>query len=202
MICHIPPRNTTGKSNLAYWEGFLTPKEISYLLNLKDWENTIPACVGGNNRENTNSVNLGIRRTDVTWLDRNPETEIIWQKLADITAEVNRQFFQFDLTGFYEPIQLGLYAAENAGHYDWHTDACFKDRLAPRKLSMALMLSDLNDFEGGDLEVKTVNDVPHKLELAQGRAWFFASHTLHRVTPVTKGIRKSLVLWAGGPQFK
>ena len=73
---------------------------------------------------------------------------------------------------------------------------------APRKLSMVLMLSDTSEFEGGELLLKSDSDEHKSLSMAKGRAWFFPSYMLHKVTPVTKGVRKTLVLWVGGPEFK
>jgi PKHD-type hydroxylase len=67
---------------------------------------------------------------------------------------------------------------------------------------MALLLNNPEDFEGGEFQVKADSDVSKNLELKKGRAWFFPSWVLHRVAPVTKGVRKSLVVWAGGPSFK
>jgi PKHD-type hydroxylase len=67
---------------------------------------------------------------------------------------------------------------------------------------MSLLLSDIKDFDGGEFQVKMANNNAHVLEQKQGRAWFFPSYTLHRVAPVTKGVRRSLVLWVGGPPFK
>jgi PKHD-type hydroxylase len=46
------------------------------------------------------------------------------------------------------------------------------------------------------------NDEARTLKMTKGMAWFFPSYMLHRVTPVTKGVRRSLVLWVGGPEFK
>ena len=40
------------------------------------------------------------------------------------------------------------------------------------------------------------------LPLKQGQAIFFASFLRHKVAPVKKGVRKSLVMWFGGPPFK
>ncbi len=40
------------------------------------------------------------------------------------------------------------------------------------------------------------------IKLQQGQAIFFASFMRHRVEPVKKGIRRSLVMWFGGPPFK
>ena len=67
---------------------------------------------------------------------------------------------------------------------------------------MALLLNDPSEFEGGKFKIKTNSDSEQELELKKGRAWFFPSWTLHKVTPVTKGVRKSLVVWVGGPSFK
>jgi PKHD-type hydroxylase len=65
-----------------------------------------------------------------------------------------------------------------------------------------MLLSDPSEFEGGELQVKPYSDEVQTLEIKKGRAWFFPSYMLHKVTPVTKGTRRSLVLWVGGPAFK
>ena len=39
-------------------------------------------------------------------------------------------------------------------------------------------------------------------QLLQGQAIFFSSFIRHRVNKVKKGIRRSLVMWFGGPPFK
>ena len=64
---------------------------------------------------------------------------------------------------------------------------------------MTLLLSDPSTFEGGELEFMS-DGKPAKLK--QGQAILFASWLQHRVKPVTKGERKSLVMWFGGPSFK
>jgi PKHD-type hydroxylase len=200
MIYPIPPRHSVGKHFTAYWENFLTPEEINKILAMPEWFNTADACVGGS--VVANEVNKHIRTTDVSWLRLNQDTAWLWEKLSNVIADVNSQFFKFDLTGCYEPIQLGVYKESDQGHYNWHIDASPTDTHAPRKLSMSLLLSDPYEFEGGELQIKTHDDEVVKLGMVKGRAWFFPSYMLHRVTPVTKGVRRSLVLWVGGPEFK
>jgi PKHD-type hydroxylase len=39
-------------------------------------------------------------------------------------------------------------------------------------------------------------------DLKQGQAIFFASFLRHRVAPVKKGVRRSLVMWFGGPPLR
>jgi PKHD-type hydroxylase len=127
----------------------------------------------------------------------------IWEKITNTIWSANRQFFHFDLTGCYELAQLGSYTQYDQGHYDWHTDTSLSASNTPyRKLSMSILLSDPSEFEGGEFQVKYGNDDIKLVEQKRGRAWFFPSWTLHRVTPVTRGIRRSLVLWVGGPGFK
>lgn len=199
MIYPIPPRNIPGKDFLAFWEGFLSPEDINLLLAQPEWLNLQPGCVGGSG---ASAVDPNIRASQVAWIGMKPELRPIWDKLATVVAEVNSKFFHFDLTGFHEPMQLGLYTEDQQGHYDWHTDSSPADLQVPRKLSLSMLLSDPSEFEGGEFQVKTCNDVVQTLECKKGRAWFFPSYTLHRVAPVTKGVRRSLVLWIGGPAFR
>jgi PKHD-type hydroxylase len=199
MIYPIPPRNIPGKDHLAYWEGFLSDEDINLLLAQPEWLHLQSGCIGGGGKS---AVDESVRSSEIAWIGMKPEVIHIWEKLANAVAEVNRQFFHFDLTGFHEPMQLGLYTEDKQGHYNWHTDAAPTDGHAPRKLSMAMLLCNPEEFEGGEFQVKTNTDEAQTLECKKGRAWFFPSYTLHRVAPVTKGMRRSLVLWIGGPAFR
>lgn len=199
MIHPILPRNIPGKDSVAYWDGFLTNDDINLILTQPEWLNLQNGCVGGTG---TPTVDESIRASKIAWVGAKPELRHIWEKFAAVVAEVNSRFFHFDLTGFHEPMQLGLYTEEQQGHYDWHVDALSTDKNVPRKLSIAMLLSNPSEFEGGEFQVKTNTDIAQTLECQRGRAWFFPSYTLHRVAPVTKGIRRSLVLWVGGPAFR
>ena len=69
-----------------------------------------------------------------------------------------------------------------------------------RKISMTILLSNQSEFEGGDLEFMAEGNKPKAL--VQGQAIFFCSLLRHRVAKVKKGMRRSLVMWFGGPPFK
>jgi PKHD-type hydroxylase len=205
MIYAIPPRHTRGKDMVAYWDDFLSPEKIDHILAAPEWLNLSKGVVGGQINSVADSVVApDIRSSKVAWMHLNRDNEGLWDVISKVVAEVNSEFFHFELSGLYEPIQLSVYTASENGqdHYTWHTDMSMADRNVPRKLSMSLLLSDPLEFEGGEFEVKTDSDVPITLEQKRGRAWFFPSWALHRVTPVTKGVRRSLVLWVGGPPFK
>jgi len=200
MYYKIAPRNHFGKEPFAFWENFLNDDDIKKILLHKNWKNLEKASVSVNNIGS--KINKKIRDTKISWMDVSQDTLDIWQKINTTFSEVNRRFFNFDLDGFYEPAQLGLYTSKDKSHYDWHIDYFNNGLGVPRKLSMVLSLSDSKDFTGGDLLLKPHTDESIKVELKKGRAWFFPSYVLHTVTPVTKGIRKSLVVWAGGPDFR
>lgn len=199
----LPTKPDFGLEPFVYWENFLTNEDILKILSLKEWHEKSDGMVGISNGDLLNSgVNKDIRKSQISWMNYTEETSAIWHKITNTISEVNSRFFHFDLTGCFEPAQLTLYDSKNEGHYNWHTDTSVRDRIVPRKLSMSLLLSDTSEFEGGDLELLNDSDKSLKLEQKKGRAWFFPSYMLHRVTPVTSGFRRSLVLWIGGPSFR
>jgi PKHD-type hydroxylase len=72
-----------------------------------------------------------------------------------------------------------------------------------RKLSLVMCLSDPEkDFVGGEFEINVGNqEEPETILMKKGRMIFFPSYIIHRVKPVTKGIRKTIVIWITGPKF-
>ena len=200
MLFKIPAKQPAGGDWTAYWENFLSPEEIHRLQNLPEWGQCQDAVVGYGS--SNSSVNTNIRISKVAWCFPNADNQDLWHKIVHAVANINRTVFHFDLEGCYEAAQLTVYNAEDNGNYNWHVDLSPFTSEAPRKLSMSLLLSDPADFDGGKLEVKTDSDTAHVLEQRLGRAWFFPSWVLHRVSPVTRGQRKSLVLWVGGAPFR
>ncbi len=77
-----------------------------------------------------------------------------------------------------------------------------------RKLSMTINLNSPGDYEGGNLKFDYGPHVHGEryhecVEIRpQGSVIVFPSYMYHQVTPVTKGTRYSLVLWALGYPFK
>ena len=70
-----------------------------------------------------------------------------------------------------------------------------------RKISIVVQLSDQEDYEGGELELKTSKN-SYVADKSKGSILLFPSFCLHKVRPVTKGKRNSLVLWVSGMPFK
>ena len=98
-----------------------------------------------------------------------------------------------------EPIQYTEYYS-SGGHYDWHTDVG-SGALSHRKVSITVQLSKPDEYEGGNLELLRgeYNEVAPR---GLGTVVIFPSYMLHRVTEITKGTRKSLVLWVGGSHYR
>lgn len=106
--------------------------------------------------------------------------------------------WKFNVIGFGEDIQISEYNEEDNGHYDWHMDV---GELSPyRKISISVQLSDPKPYEGGDLLIFNSKNYK-KLPNSKGTAILFPSYLLHKVTKVTKGTRKSLVIWITGKPF-
>ena len=143
-------------------------------------------------------TNTKKRVTTISWI---PFQEMghMYQDLNKFIQQANQNHFGFGDIRVTENAQFTEYP--EGGFYDWHMDCDVNMEHQPpvRKISMTLLLNDPSEFEGGDLEIMA----PGKYaELKQGHAICFASFLNHRVNPVTRGMRQSLVVWFGGKAFR
>lgn len=143
----------------------------------------------------------GYRKSKVIFIPRNKHTLWLYHKLGDLVTRVNKETnWDFDITTMSEKIQYAEYDSEYEGFYEWHLDIG-DNASCKRKISISIQLSDEKEYEGGELEFKTGMDniqAPKNVN----SVILFPSYLLHRVKPVTKGTRRSLVLWISGPKFK
>jgi len=151
-------------------------------------------------------VRKEVRATSVCFLDE----KSIYRpahRVLDKANEDAKWGFQYDFT---ERTQFTVY---NTGHfYDWHQDSWdsayteegpIKGKI--RKLSMIIILSDEDEYEGGDLYLKdyALDNGIHKFgKLPKGTAIVFPSFIYHKVDKITSGTRMSLVNWTCGDPFK
>ena len=141
-----------------------------------------------------------VRRSEVFWLEDEPATRPIFQLIAQFVQKVNDQVFRADIVGFREPFQVATYRASDSGFYGWHVDTG-AGRLAQRKLSLVIPLSDPADYEGGEFQLFHDHE-PTTIAMPLGRIVAFPSYVLHRVTPLTKGIRRTLAVWVSGAPYR
>ena len=140
----------------------------------------------------------GGRESTVVWLPFD-KMQPMYNDINDFIQKTNRNHFGFGDIQIREPAQITEYI--KGGFYEWHTDTSvdMSSEPAVRKLSMTLLLNDPSEFEGGELQIAGAQNT--KL-MKQGHATIFASFLQHTVTPVTRGVRRSLVMWFGGEPFK
>lgn len=142
-----------------------------------------------------------IRRADLAWLDDIPEAAWVMDRMMRMVSQANHQAFGFDITDFGESPQVARYDAAREGHFDWHSDIGAGPWAARRKLTIVVQLSDPSGYTGGGLELRPDSNI-RNAPRDRGTAILFPSFVLHRVTPVTAGIRWSLTLWSHGPAFR
>lgn len=145
------------------------------------------------------------RKSNIKWIPQNPEWQWLYAKLISMASEANKEMWGFDLHSTPEEIQYTEYESSELGKYDWHQDIG-DGMLSTRKVSITVQLSNSNEYEGGDLCFWRGGDsLDTNTVIAprgKGNVVIFPSYLLHSVKPVTKGTRKSFVLWLGGGHYK
>lgn len=187
---HQQPQSITTQT----WgqEGAFSDREISTLLtdaeHLPSQEGKINAMKGTRDKSYRSSM--------LKWLPL--EFGWVYDRMISLATKANNEKWQYDITGVDDPIQLTEYYATEEGHYDWHIDVG-DGPTSGRKISVCVQLND--DYEGGEFEIlrsKTPVQMPKKA----GFVSIFPGWMLHRVRPVTKGTRRSLVMWVCGPPLR
>ena len=164
---------------------------------------------GEMNYSELNIENLKIlhkkRKSKVVWLDDVWIKNLIYPLILNANKDSK---WNFNIDEF-ETMQFTIY--EPGEYYGWHQDS----RAAPdsygkvRKLSLSLFLSDSCEYYGGSFDFDFRNLDPEKDSTyrlkeihTKGSAVVFPSFIWHRVCPVNKGTRYSLVIWNLGYPFK
>ena len=177
------------------WENEIKPDVCQRLINLAE-DNWVSA--------ETDDVvqNPDIRKGQTFFTSEEWIYDIFFPYM--LKANENAEW-KFDVSSS-EPCQISKY--NTSDHYSFHMDSLgtwptkFNCPEKPfihgktRKISMTCSLN--KDFEGGELEF--VND--YSLDASQGTIIFFPSFMQHRVKPITKGTRYSLVLWFLGEPWR
>ena len=145
------------------------------------------------------NTDSNLRRSRVSFLAHEPKHSWLYQRLWAAVQVCNPQCFDVDVVGVEPNVQIARYGSFDSGFYNWHFD--FGPAKPQRKLSISIQLSSSEDYDGGDLEMM-YGDAPSKLDRTRGVIIVFPSFILHRVTPVTRGTRWSLVAWIYGKRWR
>jgi len=158
------------------------------------------------------------RHSKTVWL----KEKWIEDLMIPLIQEANRRSFWNYQLDFLQHAQFTIY--EKNQHYGWHQDFALhsfhyereliqEENGKVRKISLTCQLNDPSEFEGGEFEFDFRNYDPdkrkkkqHELEAAEvkskGSVIVFPSYLWHRVKPVTKGTRYSLVMWMLGKPWQ
>jgi PKHD-type hydroxylase len=148
--------------------------------------------IGSNNTVNS------YRRSKTCFIPRIWQFTEIYLKIFNFINKINKDTFKYNLNET-EKLQYTEYDESYQGHYDWHIDTGANNS-SRRKLSISIQLSDSSEYEGGELQLNGGGPIT-TCKKTKGTIIMFPSFLLHRVTPVTKGTRRSLVVWVTGPPF-
>ena len=156
------------------------------------------------------------RKSDIVWLNDN----WIYKEIQPFISAANKLAdWNFDWD-YSENCQFTKYSVGQ--YYGWHCDSFPKPYNKSndinlhgkiRKLSVTISLTDPDEYEGGNLEFDFRNQVDWETNKKQGikecteirpkgSIIVFPSFVWHRVTPVTRGTRYSLVIWSLGKPFR
>ena len=156
------------------------------------------------------SIDKNERISDIVWTSDQWIYDTIWPYMEganekagwkyDIRSAESMQITRYKKGGFYYFHKDGK--GDHLSTYDMPDNEFMHGHV--RKLSMTVLLDD--NYEGGEFQFATYGD--EKCEISTpdfsktGSIIVFPSDVEHRVAPVTKGIRYSLVTWFLGPPFK
>lgn len=124
----------------------------------------------------------------------------LYERVWAAAQDFNTRAFGLELSGVRRcAVTLVRDGAADEGSHAWRMD--FGSQAPERKLSMTVQLSDPADYDGGDLQL-SINGVVQTADRERGMAVAFPSFILHRVAPVTRGVRWSLAAWIAGPRWR
>lgn len=157
------------------------------------------ASIGFNN----DHVNDAYRVSTIRWFYA-PDNKDIVDLMMHYANWANREYFGFDISVGSHELQFTEYHGTSNGKYDWHHDVWWENpRPHDRKLSVVIQLSPSESYKGGDFEFRMPHDPSDLIRFKErGSIIVFPSFFEHRVTPVTSGLRCSLVTWVDGPKFR
>jgi PKHD-type hydroxylase len=180
----------------AYVENIFTNEEINIINNQSSKSDTYLGKIESIGEEQV----LTYRNSNISNIESSDEDNFwLFQKITRAVIDINDRFWNFDLN----KIETLQYSTYNEGQfYKRHIDSLYHTPgKSARKLSFSVLLSDDDEYEGGDLIIH-VNETPMYTKRKKGTIIFFPSYMMHEVTEITKGTRQALVGWITGPAFR
>ena len=210
-----------------YFQSALSPKLCDEIVSYGKKHQFTMGITGGEENKNLTKNEEYVknvqkkRKSEIVWLN----DEWIYKEIQPYIHEANRRAgwnFDWDWS---ESCQFTKYGVGQ--YYGWHCDSWDRpyereqnadgtfppDHGKIRKLSVTISLTDPEEYEGGNLEFDFRNQVDWEKNTQlkvkecfeirpRGSIIVFPSFVWHRVKPVTKGTRYSLVIWNLGKPWR
>jgi len=199
-VTNIPSVDDTFPGYICFDSNFhpeltFTPNECEKIIEIASHTYPSTASVGGGD---DGMIAKEIRSADIYNVENVPELRWIFDKISAAVYVANKQYFDFDANIIQHSLQLIHYKSDSQipGHYNWHVDAG-RGPVATRKISFVAQLSNSDKYEGCQLEVFDHNGIVIASK-QRGSIHMFPSYMTHRVSPIEKGERWSLVIWVHG----
>jgi PKHD-type hydroxylase len=170
----------------------LTDEQCDSLIALARGYEPMPALVANG------TLRINARAATIHRIQKDRNSQPVHDMLNELLHRINDRHFRFKLSGIRPPDVIEY--VPDKGHFDWHCDFAYHDAAHVRKLTLIAQLSPPDAYDGGDLEVFDAG--PKALPKDRGAILAFPSFMQHRVLPVMRGVRHSLVIFGLGPLFR
>ena len=201
--------NLTQKKNfkfVVHKDDFLTEKRCDELLEMFNTSEQYKATVAGTYKgSGSDVVNESVRKVQEVRFSEDIVLSDGFNLNKNLTMAcemANTLFFNFDTSNQLSNIRMLRY--EDTGKYDWHLDIG-NEETSVRKITAIVQLSNESDYEGGNFEFSMTDETGKDTAVGsrkKGSLILFPSYLGHRVSPLTSGVRYSILTWMLGNAFK
>jgi len=201
--------NLTQKKNfkfVVHKDDFLTEKRCDELMDMFSKSEQYKATVAGTYKgSGSDVVNENVRKVQEVRFSEDIVLSDGFNLNKNLTMAcemANTLFFNFDTSNQLSNIRMLRY--EDTGKYDWHLDIG-NEETSVRKITAIVQLSNESDYEGGNFEFSMTDETGKDTAVGsrkKGSLILFPSYLGHRVSPLTSGVRYSILTWMLGNAFK
>ena len=160
-------------------------EEVNQIIELGDA--LVFSGKGREGRVKNDIIDHNIRNSRIAWI--HPGKDTWW--LFDRAIMVFKSGLPFSTL---QSMQYTVYY--DKGHYDFHRDIGTGDEIMKARINVGILqLSSPSEYKGGVLQIKLEDGEVIDVMKNKGMTTTFPIDLLHRVTPVTSGVRKTLIMW-------
>ena len=135
-------------------------------------------------------IDYNIRDSRIAWIHPNTDTHWLFSR-AILVFKSSLPFFST-----LQSMQYTVYHGEDNSHYTWHRDIGTGDKIMKARVTVGIVqLSHPSEYKGGVLQIKLEDGEGIDVMKNKGMTTTFPINLLHKVSPVTSGIRKTLIMW-------